>query len=82
MSTTSIYSMDIGDVTANMNAAKDSVLEALINDGLLTREAGEAWRDTHHVVVYQRSWFKRFWKKDEADTPAFKVARFGGDGKP
>lgn len=55
--------LGLEDYTLNANVVKELVLARLHEDGLITTEQGENYRDNWHVVVVKPSWFTSFASK-------------------
>lgn len=49
-----IYSQTIQDMTANANAVKNAVENAMVSEGFLTPENAKKFAENYAVVVYER----------------------------
>jgi hypothetical protein len=49
--------------TLNANAVKETVLEKLISEKILTKEVAEEFADKWQVIIVPPSWFKRWANK-------------------
>jgi len=55
--------MTVPDLTETYNHAKELTLNALIQDGLLTKEESETWAERHAIVIVKNSWLGQLWVK-------------------
>jgi hypothetical protein len=71
-----IYQFETEDLVQIGNDLKDLVVDQLVTDNVLTREAAEAWAKSHMVIVYKPSWIRRLVRKN--DNLCWKVVKFTG----
>lgn len=57
-----LYSMDIEQLTSNLNVAKEMLLEALEREGLLKGSAKEIG-EKYAVIIHKRGWLGSLWAK-------------------
>jgi hypothetical protein len=63
MSDQAHWTMDLGDLAEAYNKAKDLTVNALVSDGIITKEQGDAWAERNAIIIVKNSWLGELWEK-------------------
>lgn len=70
---------DDDDRITNYNTVKDTVIEKLVSEGLISKNDGNEFCERCQVIVYKPSWFSKIWRNknhpelSEHDKNFFKI---------
>jgi hypothetical protein len=74
MSQTDSMLLEIDGYTKNANIVKETVLERLQADKIITNEQAKEYAEKWQVIVIKKGWFERWMKafnKDKADSDSY-----------